>query len=94
MLLTNGFTKSFGAGLKTMGLDAEQMALIAEQTHRLGALVPPASLTPSQADMLDLTVKAAFTAGFSEAVLAASVLMVLAGGVGLIGLKAFSRLTS
>jgi EmrB/QacA subfamily drug resistance transporter len=91
VLLTNGFTKKLTASLDTMSLDVEQMTMITAQIHRLGTLVPPASLSPSQAEFLSLTVKSAFTAGFSEAVLAASVSMVLAGLVGLIGMKAFSR---
>jgi EmrB/QacA subfamily drug resistance transporter len=87
VLLTNGFTKSLATGLKVLGLDAGQMKLITDQVHRLGALVPPASLSPDQADALGLTVRTAFTAGFSDAVSAASIAVALAAVVGLVGLR-------
>ncbi len=91
VLLTNGFTKNLATSLDALGLDPEQMKLITDQVHRLGALVPPASLSQNQAAALDISVRTAFTAGFSDAVLVASVSTVLAGFVGIIGLKAFSR---
>ncbi|MBT6386756.1 MAG: hypothetical protein HOJ94_13105 [Alphaproteobacteria bacterium] len=89
VLLTNGFTKSLAANLAALGLDAEQLSLINGQVQRLAALVPPASLSQDQVDALDMTVRTAFTVGFSDAVLVASASMALAGVVGVIGLKKF-----
>jgi EmrB/QacA subfamily drug resistance transporter len=87
VLLTSGFTKSLAKNLETLGLDAGQMKLITDQVHRLGALVPPASLSPDQVDVLAVTVRTAFTAGFSDAVSAASIAVLLAAFVGLVGLR-------
>ena len=72
-----------------LGLDAAQLSLINGQVQRLAALVPPASLSQDQVDALDMTVRTAFTVGFSDAVLVASASMALAGVVGVIGLKKF-----
>jgi Na+/melibiose symporter-like transporter len=87
LLLTRGFSDYLTPRLQTLGLEPEQLAAVAGQIRRLGAMVPPETLTEAQVEALRGLVREAFTAGFQDAVMMAAAMMFAAGVIGFLGLR-------
>ncbi len=87
ILLTTGFTATLTPRLDGLGLNADQMTAAASQIKRLGAMIPPETLTGPQAEAFRVAVREAFADGFKNALMAAAGLLFLAGVVGVLGLR-------
>ncbi len=90
ILLTSEFSTVLVDGLKTLEMDADQMAAATGQIKRLGAMTPPETLSGTQAEAFRVLVREAFASGFQDAVTVAAALMFLAGVVGVFGLGKIS----
>jgi len=87
LVLTAGFGRYFVPGLESLPLNDEQIAALTDNIKQLGAMTPPPSLNNEHIEIFENLVRAAFTDGFQNALLAASLSVTAAGLVGVIGLR-------